>query len=507
MAPHFRKEGKGIPAAGLFFVFIIITLLFSSCSRKLGYGVLLWAAEDPPIPSGTVLPVYIRSNINHVWVAGIPEEYQVKGNRIDKFEIPLAKLELAGSKKKADRRAEEFEPYALVYAETLQDGLPIRENPDNGARRTYRLKLGEIIKILSPARGSAAVGTTGDPLPGEWFRVLTEDGTAGYCFSYRLRLFEHSGGVLASASREQQVEADPDLEQLLSKTWSAEAYGTMVNARRVDLEELSYHWGFDPGQDTGVARINTKDLSRTFSYTRIKSTGTRSWRFEDSSLQMNLRSDTTLAVQFTENGGALRTLLFTVLPTDVEDLIIQETARREELFDSIYVQGPAYTSHNYGTIAFTEDGRFSWTGFDLLVPQVIPASALGTGTANMRLFLAGTLADRYAGAFTLYFNGLSGPVAGVNFMYSLDSQGFRLEYVPDTSMDGILVSRRASSPLVLYFFRAEAPVLPSDLFSDPLPGDEVFPGTEDESPGLDEDADPDLLPETPEDDGYLEDGF
>jgi hypothetical protein len=177
---------------------------------------------------------------------------------------------------------------------------------------------------------------------------------------------------------------------------------------------------------------------------------------------MELRSDTTLAVQFIENGGALRTILFVALPTEVNDLIEQETTRREGLFSNLYTQGPEYTSHNYGTITFSEDGRFTWTGYDLLVPQVIPAAALGNGAVSMRLFLAPVLADRYAGAFTLYFSGVSGSVPGVNFMYSLDSQGFRLEYVPDTSMDSVTVSRRASSPLVLYFFRVDPPLLASE---------------------------------------------
>ncbi|MCL2832816.1 MAG: SH3 domain-containing protein [Treponema sp.] len=431
----------------------------------LGYGVLLWACEDPDIPSGTVLPVYIKSNIDQVWVAGIPEEYRVSGSRIDKFEIPLSKLELIGSKKKALQWAQDFAPWALSYAETLQDGLPIREHPDNNARRVYRLKIGEIVKILAPVSGVAAVGTTGDPLPGDWFKVLTEDGSTGYCFSYRLRVFDHEGGSLAAEVSGEETLEDPDLDRLLARTWSAESYGTMVNSRRLDLDDLRQNWGFDPGQDTGLAVIKIKDLERTFSYTAIRSTGTRSWRFEGSVLQMELRSDTTLAVQFTEGTGALRTLLFVALPTSVDDLIAQEIARREQLFSKIFTQGPVFSSHNYGTITFAEDSAFTWTGNDLLIPQVIPAAALGSGVVDMRLFLAPALSDRYAGAFTLRFNGINGPGAEVNFMYTIDNQGFRLEYVPDSSMDGILVSRRSASPLVLYFFKDEPqPVLSPDAY-------------------------------------------
>jgi hypothetical protein len=439
-------------------VLFVLLLLLSSCTRRLGYGILLWASEEPAIPSGTVLPVYIRSNIDQVWVAGIPKQYLSKDSKTDKFEIPLSKLELAGSKSKAEQRAREFAPYSMTYAETLQDGLPIRESPDNGARRVYRLKMGEIVKVLSPARGVEAVGTTGDALPGEWFKVLTEDGSTGYCFSYRLKLFQHEGGVLAAVSQDQAQAEDPDLEQILSRSWVAEAYGTMVNQRRVNLEELSQHWGFDPGQDTGIAHIRVKDLERTFSYTGIRSTGTRAWRFDGSPLQMNLRSDTTLAVQFTETGGALRTLLFVALAADVDDIILQETARRDGLYGFIYSQGPAYSSYNYGAITFAEDGSFTWTGCDLLVPQVIPAAALGSGTVDMRLVVGRELTELYTGAFTLRFDGVNGTAAEINFLYSMDagSGAFRLEYAPDSSMNEIVVERRASSPLVLYFTRIES---------------------------------------------------
>jgi hypothetical protein len=420
--------------------------------------MLLWSTEDPPIPSGTILPVYIRSNIDQVWVVGIPEAYRNGEKGMDKMEIPLAQFELAGGKGKARKRAEEFSRFALSYAETLQDGLPIRDNPDNSARRVYRLRTGEIIKILAEVEGIPAITTSGAPLPGEWYRVLTEDGSTGYCFSYRLRLFEHYGGPLAAAPAGQakpEETADPDLENLLAKTWSPESYGAMVNNRRIDLEDLSRRWRFDPGQDTGIAHIYLPAVDQTFSYTAIRPAGSRTWRFEGSSLQMNLRSDTTLAVRYTETGGAQRTLLFTALPMGVEDLIIQESARRDNLFLNIYSQGPAFTSNNYGALRFTEAGGFTWTGFTLLVPQVIPLDVSGSGTTAMNLFLSSSLQDRYNGAFTLRFHRPGGEAVPIRFMYTLDSQGFRLEYVPESSLDDITVVRRAPSPMVLYFYKAE----------------------------------------------------
>ncbi|MCL2232083.1 MAG: SH3 domain-containing protein [Treponema sp.] len=439
-------------------LFLFVIFLFSSCTRTLGYGVLFWSSEDPQIPSGTVLRVYIRSNINRVWVAGIPREFRTPENTINRFEVPLAHLELVGSRRRAAERAEIFAPYALMYAETLQDRLPIRESPDNVSRLVYRLREGDIVKILRPVQGQVVVGASGEPLPGQWFRVLTQDGTAGYCFSYRLRLFEHAGGPLDIARSELQEEIqDPDLDRILSRTWSPESYGVMVNTRRINLEDLSQHWHFDPGQDTGVARIRTHDLDITFPYTSIRATGTRTWRFEGTSLQMNLRSENALVVQFNEPGGILRTLSFVALPSRVDDIIHQETVRREAQFRNIFQHGPVFTSNNFGTLTFQENGRFTWSGNMLLVPQVIPVSAMGSGSADMRLFLSTPMTQHYSGAFTMNFDGIGGARFPVNFMYTLDAHGLRIEHAPQASMDGLTVARRASSPLIIYFFRTERP--------------------------------------------------
>ncbi|MDR3342315.1 MAG: SH3 domain-containing protein [Treponema sp.] len=431
--------------------------IVTSCSGHLDWGLLLWSLEEPAIPSGTILRVYIKSNINKRWVVGIPEAYRNARNPMDKFEIPLSQLEPFSTKSAAQKRANAFSEFALAYAETLQDGLPIRESPDNNARRVYRLRMGEIIKIMAKIEGVPAVGANGTPLPGAWYEVLTENGSTGYCFSYRLNLFEYSGGPLAVTQIVAAAEEDPELERVLSKTWSPEWYGTMVASHKIDLEDLAQHWHFAPGQDMGIAQIYLPTMDKTFSYTRIRSDGARAWRFEGAPLQMSLRSDTTLAVQYSENGGVLRTLLFVALPVDVADLIAQETVRRESLFNTIYDQGPRFISTNYGALSFSVDGRFTWTGYDLLViNQVILSSALGHGTITMGLFLDPSLQSQYNGAFSLHFDGIGGHDTVVPFMYTLDSQGFRIEYVPPANIEGVTVLRRATARIVL-FFRAEQP--------------------------------------------------
>jgi hypothetical protein len=428
---------------------LTVFLPLSSCS-KLGWGVLLWTIEDPPVLSGTVLPVYIRSNIEQVWIVGVPGDSA-------KIEVPLSWLEFSGSRRKAKKRAEEFSQYAAVYAENLQDGLPIRDEPDNNSKRVYRMRFGEIIKILSVSDGNPPISTTGDPLPGDWYIVLTQDGVTGYCFSYRLKIFEHyEGPVQAEASERREPVADPDLDIVLSKTWSPEIYLDMVNSKQINIEEFSKQYCFDPGQDTGIAKIKMPDIEREFVYDGIYPDGERAWRFEGANLTMNLRRNNTLAVQFIESSGGSRTLLFVALSSDVDDLLLQENTRRQGQFMAIYSQGPVFTSTNYGTVTFTTAGNFTWTGFDLLVPELISSETKGQGRVYMDLFLSPSMEERYNGAFTLRFTDIRQRNT-LYFMYNLDNQGLRLEVVPDYCIEESAVTRRSTSPMVLYFYRDSEP--------------------------------------------------
>jgi hypothetical protein len=71
----------------------------------------------------------------------------------------------------------------------------------------------------------------------------------------------------------------------------------------------------------------------------------------------------------------------------------------------------------------------------------------------MRLHVSDVLSSRYDGAFTMRFDGIGGFEVTTDFIYAIDAQGLRMEYVPQTSLDGVTVVRRASSPVVVYFFR------------------------------------------------------
>jgi hypothetical protein len=454
---------------------LVITVLssgyLSSCSKRLGWGVLLWDVQNPTIPSGTLVPVYIKSKIDSVYVIGIPKEFQIKPEKktdpiIDKKEIPLWQIRFFSNKSKARAFVKEFAGYAGLYAETLQDGLPIRSEPDNGARRVYRLRQGQVIKVLSKAEGSPAMSGS-KPLPGEWLEVLTDDGTIGYCFSYRLRIFETEAGKNLSSVQTNTInlENDPTLESILSKSWAPDWYKDMLDNQTIDLDTFTEQWGFFPSLDTGVIHLALPDFDKTYTYRAITMVDANSWRFEGTPLVLTLRNEDLLAVQYEINGGTQKTSLFVLLPMSVSDVIAQEKERRLKLIETIVHQGPVFQSETYGRLSLSFDGSFQWEGFDLLVPRIIPQTTGGTGTISMRLFIRESIRTTYDGAFTMYFNtqGVDGQPAqsepgktiSVNFLYKVEPGSLRLEYLPSSLITGTSVLQRSSSPIILYFTALE----------------------------------------------------
>ena len=84
------------------FIFIIVfaassTLFFSSCSKKLGYGVVNWSIPEYNLTAGDIVPVYVKSNIEKVYIVGLNEKTAVR------IEIPLWQLTFFESKKDAVR--------------------------------------------------------------------------------------------------------------------------------------------------------------------------------------------------------------------------------------------------------------------------------------------------------------------------------------------------------------------------------------------------------------------
>ena len=362
----------------------------------MGYSVLLWNIPEYELQSGQILPVYIRSNISQVYVVGIQDDDD-STKELTKIEIPLWQLTEPVKKSKISSISKKYSELAHTYASVKLDGLPCRAEPVNTSKQVYRLRKAEVIKLLYKGTGQAPM-TGGVPLEGSWYKILTSDGTQGWCFSYNLNLYEtdKSGQQLGGEKIEIEEEEDKYYLSILDKAWYPDSFSTMISSGNIDISKIHPSYNFT------IDTVNNKV-----------------------SLNMSL----------------------VTLAEDINAIVAAEKQRRTDAYNTLVQNTGNLSSSNYGNLTFNEDGTFRWTGFKLLVPAVIGAGAKNTGICSVKYAVSKGLSG-YDGVLSFKFDGLS---EDVNFLYKLESDGLRLEDASDATFNGILVTARSSSPLILYF--------------------------------------------------------
>ena len=437
-----------------FRVFFIVALafVFSSCSGVIGYSVVLWniQSEDTAIADGTVVPVYVKSNINHEYIIGVPDSKQ-------KLEVPLWMLSEPDSKKNAKKLAERYGEYEHQYAKCVLDGLPIRADKVNTSKQVYRLRKDEIIRALYESEGQ--VVTNGkENLSGVWLRVLTDDGTTGWCFSHNLRLFTmNADGSVGEGAEEADVqEIDQTLNGFLTQKWYPEYFGTMISRGTIDLDYLNASYGFDTGSDTGTVAIKLSDIDLSYDYEGVTKVSDGVYKFNNMPVQVTVRSPSLISVQHTDSRGMPTSYTFVTLEEDISKVISDEKERREDEFNSLIKLGPDFRSSSYGNLTFASGSSFTWSGYDILVPSVISKSAKGQGSVSIKYFLTSELKNDWDGVLTFKFEGLS---REVNFLYKKESDGLRLSNATvsvlstDPSVQNRISITKSANALVMFFRR------------------------------------------------------
>jgi len=264
----------------------LLALLLGSCSPRLGWGLVLWAAPEGPLPAGTIVPVYIKSNIQKVFVVGVPG---LKGRaKNKKIELPFWQVELYSAYRAAAARLKALGPNVSLYMKAARDGLPLRDKPSNSAKRVYRLREGQSVKILEKVEGDA-VSTGSQVLPGAWYLVLTDDGTKGYSFSYALRLYDETKeGPPVIASAKQALSGRVDL--IFSRSWRPEYFQEMLDEGHVDLDYFSPRFGVFSDTVRRQIRIELPAASQVFNYTDI-SEASGFYLFGGTPLKVKIESD------------------------------------------------------------------------------------------------------------------------------------------------------------------------------------------------------------------------
>ena len=434
----------------LFFIAALVCVL-SSCSGIIGYSVVLWniQSEDVQIADGTIVPVYVKSNINQEYIIGIPDSKE-------KIEVPLWMLSVPDSKKNALKLAASYAEYEHQYAKCVFDGLPVRADKVNTSKQVYRLRKDEIVRALYEGEGQS-VNTGSQSLEGVWLRVLTSDGTAGWCFSYNLRLFTmNADGTVGEGAEEADVqEIDQTLNAMLAEKWYPEYFGTMISKGNIDLDTLNASYGFDTGKDTGTVTLKLSDIDVSYPYAGAEKVAENIYKFTDMPIQVTVRSESVIVVQHTDSRGMPTSYVFTTLEDDVPQIIAEEKQRRDAEFNSLVKLGPDFRSSSYGSLSFASGYSFTWSDYKLLVPAIISRNANGQGTIQIKYFLPSSLKSEWGGVLTFKFEGMKNEV---NFLYKKEADGLRLcsanvsVNTDLSSTDKMLVSK-SSNAIVMYFRR------------------------------------------------------
>lgn len=413
-------------------IIILFAVLFSSCGSKyIGYGVLYIEDSDKNLKSGVVYPVMQESDIRNVYTLEANDE--AAG-------VDVNRSMLSFYEKETDAAAftKEYQQWIDLYAVTLLNGLSIREEADDSSERVYKLREGQTVKII----GRDPQITNIADHDGYWYIVLTEDGTAGYCFDKNLRIYDTKEAGNAAAN---VLDVDT-LNQFIEKVYRPEYFIDMVRDNMLDLSRFKTTRGIFSYPDENRILLSTKEHQINFEYSNIVQNNSGRFIFEGSSLQVEVRSETRIAVYYSYNNKEYAEVMIYI--ENMEELIEAEIERRNLLFEQFEALGTV-SSTAYGRITFGSERSFVWDNYKRLVPNVIPESASTTGRLALGYFPGPSLRSRYDGIVSFAFDNVPGGGL-VNFMFELSDLGVKLVYVPQSDIDKGVVEQESSSPLVIF---------------------------------------------------------
>lgn len=446
-------------------IIIIATLVFAGCSNRDGWGLVLWTVKGTDVKAGSVVPIYLKSNIMKEYVIGAPD-----GSN-QRYEVPLWQIERFSTRSKAAARAKEFGDLLHVYLIAMRDGLPVREKPQNTAKRVYRLHENELVKALKMVQGEK-VFTGSQELAGSWYEVLTMDGTKGYVFSHTMKLMDESQGdmlpVKAAQTNQELISA------IFARTWRPEYFAAMIENDTIDLDAFALRFGLFADAINQQIRIELPQFSRIFQYSSITQDG--SWIvFGSTDLRILLEGSDSLLVSWApDSGSGAVTALqkgasadsqtqplewragatvyrFIAIADDLRSLIRAEETRQSEALKAFFAAVSSYalgqqvdsavefSSPDAGTLSLWPSGLFTWKGAGNLQAGFLPAelneNATLTGQAVFGLRLSDDSKLLFQGGFSLYpENGGSRS----DYLYRLNSQGIILAKAVNPGTDAIV---------------------------------------------------------------------
>lgn len=404
--------------------------LFSSCDLNgEGYGVVLWSDSPDLLSNGAVARVEERSQINETVTLRLPDSRETavfETWRVRVFE----------DQAEAEAYAAELEPYRERFGLAGRNALPVRESADRTSRIVYRLRSDEEVRILTRSEETSDEAGFVD----YWYEVLTREGVSGWVFGYFLRMPSEGPEVAAE---------DPKLATILSTVWRPVYFAEMIESGRYDLARFRPEYGLFPVPEENRFDLRLVGTTASFEYEEVANAALDVYVARGTSLQITYRNEQTISIQYSVDGSG-SSIAMERIDADIPGLIEAEIARRNAIRDQLVERGPVLRSNSYGTITVEPDGTLRWTGFDALVPRIIPSNSSGEGRLDFDLYVSEQFSERYDGAATLSLENPSGRVQ-IPLLYVYTSTGIRLIPLSNQDVRQNLVINEPSSPVVLFF--------------------------------------------------------
>lgn len=416
---------------------LFTVLLFFSCAPTPDeFAVVLWPNTDSSLRPGTILPIFGSSDIdNSLMYESETQEGTIEPWRTMRFSEEEDAMEYATG----------FDPWKDTYALSLRTALPVRERPDRTSTRVYRLRDGEIVKVLDRQEQVSDEAGFED----YWYEVLTREGISGWVFGYYLELTGASGRALDP--REEHDGTDRIVADISDEVWRPVYFAEMVSSGRIDLDRFSTRFGFFGDQEAQEFQLVLPTIQRTFTYDSYYSSDGRTIEFNGTDLLIEFSSEDRITVRYSANGRQ-RSDDFFLFPEEIDVIIQAERERRAEQLDRFLERGTGLISTAYGTMRLTDRGAITWSGFQRLVPAVLPSNFGGSGRLAFDVYLDDDLRGRYDGAAALV-----APSERIHFLYSFTDDGVRFVYVPASNVtdDGVVMAEPISPVVIFFRFVAE----------------------------------------------------
>ncbi|OQY31730.1 MAG: hypothetical protein B6241_13285 [Spirochaetaceae bacterium 4572_59] len=418
------------------FMISILTILFSlsGCNRRIGHGVVLWSDQEE-LSTGAITDILSESKIRKTYIV------QVKGTK-DRFELPLWRVKFFEKSAAAEEFAATFEEWQPIYAFTTKASLPMRERADASSERVYKLREGQEIKVLN--RGDMVeIGR----FKGYWYEVLTGDGTIGYCFDAYLTVYSLNDKQEMIVQNEKDT-SDPQLDNFFNSEWRPEWFQDMLSRGQIDLKLFRPDYGLFLDKEAGTITLNTPERAVQSTFDSVTRIGANRYDFAGTSFRITINSENFISVQYKHEGLEISEA-FISLKADINELIANESERREGLLAAFMNRGPEMSSQAYGTILFENSGRFTWIDKSSLISQqILTVSSGNSGRVSFDIFPQTRIESHYDAVMTFHFD--SGETA--DFLYSIRDAGASLLYVhPRYIEKRIVTSDQFFDPIQMYF--------------------------------------------------------